>query len=524
MRTCLFALLIATAGRAQDPTIASAGVVNNASYSPSCAASGGIAPGSLFAVFGSNLGPPAIETVAAFPLGASLGGVSVRVNINGTSLEALPLYVSATQVGAILPANAPPGDGTVTVTYRDRTSAPSPIRIRHNAFGIFTADSRGRGQAAVTNASGTGVLRPGDLGILWGTGLGAAPGDEARGPIPGDLANLDVRVWLGDRPARVVYRGRSGCCAGLDQIVFEVPAGAAGCRVPLMVEVDGVPSNFAWAPVGSCGVRAIPDPILSADPNFRLGSIVFLDGFGSVLLPTALDDSVRLGFFQRGRLNGDVEAPLREFEPDTTLPTGTCEVRLGTAFPAQPVLREQSALAAGGEIRIAGEAGAFRMTPNAQNIGRFEDPQRVVLPAGRYRVDNGAGGADVGPFAIDTEAVTLRLTSRYERISRARDLPVTWDWAGPPDQPLTIFGSSRGACGTEQVSFSCTVRAGDRAFSVPARVLAHLPESSQIFGIPNGKLTLVTTAPGGLRRFSARGLDLGVFIHIVISSIQPFYE
>jgi hypothetical protein len=55
-------------------------------------------------------------------------------------------------------------------------------------------------------------------------------------------------------------------------------------------------------------------------------------------------------------------------------------------------------------------------------------------------------------------------------------------------------------------------------------VLALLPESGQIFGIPDAKLTLVTTAPGGLRRFTAPGLDLGVFIHIVISSIQPFYE
>ncbi|MEZ5354780.1 MAG: hypothetical protein R2762_19275 [Bryobacteraceae bacterium] len=524
MRAIPYFLAVAAILSGQDaPTIAPNGVLNNASYAPACAANGGVAPGSLFAIFGKDLGPAGLQS-AAFPLAASLADVSVRVQIGPAAFDALPLYVSAAQIGAILPSTAPPGDGTVTVTYRGRSSPPAPIRIRRNAFGLFTTNSRGRGQAALTNASASGLLQAGHLGVLWGTGLGAAPGDEARGPIPGDLPGLDVRVWIGDRLARVTYRGRSGCCAGLDQIVFETPAGIEGCQVPLIVEADGVPSNAGWIAVGGCRSRISPPPVLSSDPNFRLGSIVFLDGFGSVLLPTALDDSVRFAAFQRGRLNGDVEAPLREFEPSADVPIGSCAVTLGTAFPPQPVVRDQVPLDAGAAIGITSPAAQFQMLPKPENIGRYEDARRIVLPPARYRISNGPGGPDVGPFTIDTEAIALRLTTRFDRIRRDRDLPVAWDWSGPPDHPLTLFGSSRGACGEEQVSFSCVLRAGDRSFTVPARVLSLLPESSQIFGIPNGKLTLVTTAPGGLRRFAAPGLDLGIFIHIAISSIQPFYE
>ena len=43
----------------------------------------------------------------------------------------------------------------------------------------------------------TNPARPGQWVALWGTGLGAAPGDEALQPIPGHLARPGLQVFAG---------------------------------------------------------------------------------------------------------------------------------------------------------------------------------------------------------------------------------------------------------------------------------------------------------------------------------------
>jgi hypothetical protein len=165
------------------------------------------------------------------------------------------------------------------------------------------------------------------------------------------------------------------------------------------------------------------------------------------------------------------------------------------------------------------------MQQNAMNSGRYEDAQRVALPApGRYRIDNGAGGRDVGAFGFETDAITLKLTNAPGRIVRNEGLLLTWDYQGPPELLVTIFGSSRGACGRELISFSCVTRAADRRFAVPARILSLLPPSTSFLGISNGALNISMTGPGGLRRFAAPGIDVGLFLHLAISAIRPVYE
>lgn len=509
-RSLLGTLLAVAAVRAQFVPLD--GVVNNASYLPACAPNGGIAPGSLFAVFGSDIGPASLAQVSAFPLQPSLDGVSVRVAMNGVTYDAWPLYANATQIGAILPSAVPPGNGALTVTYRGRQAAPVPIRVRSGAPGVFTANQRGTGQAIAEN------LRPGQLATIWATGIGSVKGDEAAGPLPADQPGLDVRVWVGNRLARVVYRGRSGCCAGIDQIVFETPGGIEGCQVPLSVEAGGVISNFGSIAI-ACTSASRP---ASVSVN-RFGLIFFLDGFGSVLLPTALDDYVRLAFFQRGRVDGNLEAPLSAFEPNAEMPVNSCTVRYGTEFPPQPTQPGQAALDAGPELRVSGPGGTFRLVQNLDNSASYQDPQRVLIPPGRYTIGNGTGGRDVGPFSFEADAIAIRLSSRPEKIVRGEDLTVTWDYQGPPDQLLTIFGSTN-SCGRGLFSFSCLARAADRRFVVPSRILSLLPTTTSFFGLSNGALNISTTSPGGLRRFTAPGLDLGLFMHLSISAIRPTYE
>jgi hypothetical protein len=123
--------------------------------------------------------------------------------------------------------------------------------------------------------------RVGETLILWGTGLGPVDGNEAAGPLPGNRF-ADVDVFVGGVRAQVDYAGRSGCCAGLDQIAFRVPSTSQGCFVPVAVRYGGVTSNFVTIPVADTGQECretvgIPSELLakaSSGSELRVGGIV----------------------------------------------------------------------------------------------------------------------------------------------------------------------------------------------------------------------------------------------------------
>src|SRR5262249_16259784 len=84
----------------------------------------------------------------------------------------------------------------------------------------------------------------------WGTGLGAVDGDEASRPLPSAITVPGLEVLVGGVAAKVVYAGRSGCCAGVDQIIIEAPPGVEGCNVAVKVrypdggEVDAPKTDY----------------------------------------------------------------------------------------------------------------------------------------------------------------------------------------------------------------------------------------------------------------------------------------
>lgn len=242
------------------PVVDGPGAVNNASYS----SSPGIARGSIFAVFGENLGPEQLQVVGSFPLPTRLAGTSIRLSVAGQSVDALMLYASASQVGAVLPSSTPLGEGTLTVNFEGQTSAAVPVNIVDQAPGLFTVNQRGTGPASVTDENYALIGRdrpayPGQTVIFWATGLGPVSGEEAAGPLPGPMPGAGVMI--GGRPATVLYAGRSGCCAGLDQIHVVIPQGLGGCDVPVQLTAGGVTSNtatIAIAPPGASCDQAQP--------------------------------------------------------------------------------------------------------------------------------------------------------------------------------------------------------------------------------------------------------------------------
>src|SRR5215813_1255928 len=109
-------ILPLAAALGQQPNINYRGVVNAASFMPQGLPGGALAQGSIFTVFGRNLGPTLPVAANSFPLATSLGGVSISVTQGSTSVNALPLFVSASQINAVLPSNTPTGMVSVRVT------------------------------------------------------------------------------------------------------------------------------------------------------------------------------------------------------------------------------------------------------------------------------------------------------------------------------------------------------------------------------------------------------------------------
>src|SRR5437588_6369594 len=237
-------VLLTTA--AAQPVINAGGVVNAASYQPA------IAPGSIFVVFGTGMGPATLVSASSLPLQTSLSGTSISFTAAGSAaspIAALMVYTSAGQLAALLPSTAAPGSYNVTVTYNNQTSAAVSATVVKRNFGIVTADASGAGQAQATYGGydlnrftkgslafggHTWVLRPavdGDELILWGTGTGA---DSKFNDADGSGSTTDVKdlftVTIAGVTVHPDYVGRSPGAPGLDQVNFKLPAGMAkGC-------------------------------------------------------------------------------------------------------------------------------------------------------------------------------------------------------------------------------------------------------------------------------------------------------
>ena len=285
-------------------------VANSASYWRAGQNQLGIAQGSLFVVLGSNLGPAELAQ-SQFPLSDQLGGSSVRVQVGSTVMPALMVYTISRQIGAVLPSGAPTGAGNLVVTYNGRSSVTVPVTVAPSAIGLYTLNQGGTGPGAITTAAYDVIgpsfaANPGETLTAWATGVGPVAGEEGKGPLVGDLGG--VEVFVGNKPAVVHYAGRSGCCAGVDQIAFDVPSGVSGCFVPLVARSHGVAGNFSSIAIAPQG-RQCSDPFglpqsalakAAAGSDLRFGAL----GLGAQSLLSTLSYRV------------DRRLPLYEFTPN----------------------------------------------------------------------------------------------------------------------------------------------------------------------------------------------------------------
>src|SRR5260370_1248670 len=202
---------------AQLPSISA--IENNYSYTLPSVPNYGIAPGSLFVIFGSNLSTvtvPVLQSSAPPGVPLTLNNVSGSVAGNVMMVPVPLFYVAATQIAGVLPSTVPAGTGTITVTNNGLASAPAPFKVVTSNFGILTTNNLGYGPAAAFDAtnkllSATNSTSPGQTIVLYGTGVGADPANDDR-VFPQKQNNLTEIPWLHDgaiqrgaAPGRVHY-------------------------------------------------------------------------------------------------------------------------------------------------------------------------------------------------------------------------------------------------------------------------------------------------------------------------------
>jgi uncharacterized protein (TIGR03437 family) len=552
MKTSLIALalasLIATAVSAQQPSVAAGGILNVASYTPSALPGGGIAQGSIFVVFGTNLGPAVLQQAGAFPLPSTLGGTSIKITSGGVTANAVMIYTSAGQVSAILPSAVPVGSATLTVTYNGQTSPSASFQVVANSFGTFTLNQAGNGPGVITDVNYsvfglTTAANPSDPAIIWGTGLGAVSGAEANAPLPGDLANIPVEVLVGTEKAALTYRGRSGCCAGLDQIVFTVP-NVSGCHVPVVLKIGNTVSNFTTIAVAPKGSRTCSDPggpsatdlakyvqqggvSIGAVALIRVNANITIPIFGAVTTSTDAG-AATFNRYTAAQLNSSQN-------PFNSTNYGACVVtwfRGGTATTADPVL--PASLDAGASLAVKGPNGTKQMTKVASTgsyTGDFGTSTGGIpglpsaagfLDAGAYSV-TGTGGKDVGAFSASIAVPPPLTWTNRDSISsvvRAQGQLITWS-GGDSTGTVQITGSSTTGSSKDSYGavFTCNAKASDGRFTIPASVLLSLPPSVVVSAggtdVPTGALIVgAVTAP---QTFTATGLDTGVVVSTVDS-------
>lgn len=518
------------------PTISSGGIVNANGYQTV------LAPGVVFVVFGTGLGPAAIATANAPNYPTALAGTSIAfTRVGGGSPTAARLvYAVATQAAALLPSSVTPGDYSVTVTYNGETSPPHTVSVVVRSFGIATANSAGTGpaQATIGNVNnGISLVRltsgttsfggfdwpltpahPGDTLVLWGSGGGADLANDSGGTSGDQTAAGNFKVNVGGKEVTPLYAGASSGFPGLWQINFVLPADVTpDCFVTVFISANGEMSNTVTIAVAPAGQSTCTTSGLPADALSKVDAGGTLTGGGFTFVRSTATNSFVLADGTRtptttatvevvqGAINRYSAAAVAELNSGIRI--DRCIVFQKTGFqPRIGIGIPDSQLDAGLRIPVTGPGVAANAAMDRVGVNTYSLTLPVpTLRAGTYTVA-GTGGTDVAAFSRSVDLPGDFNATNFNSISSIRrDQPLTITWTGGAPGSVQINGTFwRTLSGSQQnqatwriqaSTFTCTVPASQGSYTVPLAVLALLPPSGPDLTTGNFSYLSVNAVP-----------------------------
>ena len=529
MRRSIQSLLTIILGFILAGTAAAQSVVpvNAASYVNPALPNGSIARGSMFIAFGAGLGPASIQVPNPFPFPSTLAGTTIDVTVGSVTKRCFMVYTSAGQIAGILPSDTPIGTGTMTVRFNNVVAGTGPVKVVANSFGIFTINQQGFGPAVATDPLAASAVyttinsaNPGDFVDIWGTGLGASLNANDDGlPQTGNLlAAGAVKVYVANVEQPVLYAGRSGCCSAIDQIRIAAP-NMSGCFLPVVVTVNGVPSNYATVSIASSGLVCTPDPVFGG-PNFSQlqNGGTFETGFISLSRSRLSFDVGLLAPQQSFDLTTDIVAAnyqritlnaqqVSSYAPAAVSSVGSCVVFRYTGESAEfPDATPAVPLDAGPQLTINGPGGSStvpKTAPGSYSKSFSTNPFPLLSPERQQSAPyfkpgqttvSAPGGADVqshnASIVVPQAFQWLNKPDSGDVINRSQGKQITYSASG--FDYVYIFGSSALNVDDDAVgaAFFCAADAAAGSFTIPAPILLSLPDSPLIEGTPTGILSV----------------------------------
>ena len=485
-----------------------------------------LAPGAVFVIFGSGMGPGTLAAAAGPNYPTSVGGTAVTFTPagGGAAINAKMVYSSAGQLAGLLPSSIAPGTYAVRVIYNTLSSAPQNVTVVARSLGIATANSAGTGtaQATIGNVNGGVSLtrftsgsvafggldwtlspaHPGDTLVLWGTGGGADAANDSGGTSGDQTQSGNFKVIVSGRQITPLYAGASSGYAGLWQINFTLPADIApDCFASVQVSAGGELSNTVSIPIAAGGQDFCSDPQLTKDELTRLdgGGTIVGGGFAiskltstTTLVTTPGAAPTTITVAQEAVNGGFPRYTAAEYAAIYAgVRIGECTVSDKTA-PANAAnsASPEGYMDAGARLPVAGPgfAAGAAMTPASTNPGPVYSllpPSGTVVANGRYTI-TGTGGTGVGPFSASVSfPANFAVTGWDALVTIDRSRPLTLNWTGGTDQ-VYIIGSSYAVVGKDasntniirNTGFTCQVPAAPGTYTIPTAVLAYLLPAS----------------------------------------------
>ncbi len=424
------ALLLVTscsASFAQSPVITPGGVVNAASYTQP------VVPGSLVAIFGSNLAQ-GVSVATTTPWPTTLNGTSVSFNGIAAPLS----YVSPIQINAQVPSSLTFNGGvtntmaSVVVTTTVGSSAPAALALFWSAPGVFTTDGSGCGQAAALNIAADGSFSPnspsnsaapGDFLAVFGTGFAetySPPSDGAPAPTAQPLELTGGVAIDGKTLLAAGYFGLAPDLVGVDQANVQIPADMRdGCAVPLAV----------------AGGSLLMSPTVTVSIHSSRGQCVDppSQSYGTI----SLVRTVATGTSQ----DGETDTLTASFPsgPQLTRPAAQNQTPTnGYAISEQPAGPTRACPVAGydqlsaGPVVISGPKGSATAAPTTA-VGSPAYSQNLpagFVTGGAYNI-SAAGGPAIGPFQVSmTLDSPIQITATQIPANLSSGQPITLQWTG----------------------------------------------------------------------------------------------